>query len=428
MAQLGRTFEQITVDGDAPTVDEDVQDAFDKWREGLHDTESPGFVKAFRIPLDDHGRASHSASGQIRLGSWPVDLYDFDALCEKIIREFMLPTEQMMGVRLIGTIAGKGGARFTKIVTLQRPNPQNALSGPANKDGLGDIMRTMQESNERMLRMFQEVGAKAPATGSPQEEMMRMMAMAKMMNEPMMAMLTSLMPALAGRPVTAGVGGSMKETLETLMMMDKFLGRTRGGGGDESPAWMKMVTSVSSVAAPLLTMASQRQQAVEPVRRRLQPPATRPITDRPTPPPVSPPVSPTPVPQSAAVAAMDRPSHIAVDPFAPSVDTSAPSTQLPPGDAVMFVEMKKQVDALVQVAEAGADPLEVANLFFEQTMLTLDDSGYEQLANFLEGQNFLSRMSVLNPKVKTHTTFFQPLRDRLVQLIMEQDGDASTGA
>src|ERR1700722_2232766 len=138
MARESQIFEAVTV-GSEQSYEDDVQAAFDNWRSGLEDSESPGSIRVFRVPLDAQGNASHSASGQVRLGTWPVDQYTFDTLCDKMVKEFMLPTESMMAVRLIGTMTGKSGVRFNKIVVLQRPN---TLAPPTSlaKDGVSEIM------------------------------------------------------------------------------------------------------------------------------------------------------------------------------------------------------------------------------------------------------------------------------------------------
>ena len=91
----------------------------------------------------------------------------------------------------------------------------------------------------------------------------------------------------------------------------------------------------------------------------------------------------------------------------------------------MFAETKKQIDALVEVATAGADPLAVADMFFDQTMTSMSDEDYGKLADMIEGQSFLTQMAVLNPRVKEFAPFFENMRNRLVQRIIEADPDGA---
>lgn len=403
--------------------DEDIQAAFDAWKSGLEDSESPGSVRVFRVPLDAQGNASHSAGGQVRLGTWPVDQFTFDTLCDKMVKEFMLPTESMMAVRLIGTMAGKQGVRFNKIVVLQRPN---VLANPnLPKNEVSEIMRAMQEGQERMFRMIQEM--KPPTTaGSPgdMQGMMQFAAMMRVMTEPMTQMMGPMMAALAGRPIPAGpAGGGIKETIETMMLMDKFMGRR--GGGPSEPDWMRMTTAVAGVAKPLLELAAANQ--LQGTRTRKQPaqlaaPRTAGVAQPvPAPAPQSVPVQPTATPPVYTGVDLSRPSPLPAGSLAPGPNITTPSTHLPQETPTMFAETKKQIDALVDVARNNADPVAVADLFFDQTMTTLSDHDYSQLAAIIESDNFLSTIGIYNTQVKDYADWFGRMRTQLVERIKEAD-------
>lgn len=436
MERVGRIID-VMPNGDAP-FDDDVEQAFDEWKKGFEDSESPGTIRAFRIPLDEQGRASHSASGQIRLGTWPVDMFDFDTLCDKLKREFMPPGDNLMAVRLIGTLAGKAGVRFNKIVTLQRPNSLDP-PGTVPKDGMAEVMRSMQDSNERMMRLFQEMRGPVPAEGNTggMSSMMQTVAMMRVLTEPMTQMMAPMMAAMAGRPLPAVTpGSSMKEMIETMMLMDKFMGRRGGGGGDGEPDWMKLTTAVTGVAKPLLEMAAARQLEGTRTRKSLAapagpaPPAVTPQPFQPVAPPAAnptpiAPVGVRPVAPSGGVD-LSRPSPLPAGSLAQGADIAVPSSQLPQGNSTMFAEYKKQVDALVDVARTGADPVAVADAFFEQTMMALPDDAYGQLAAIVEEDSFLGTIGIYNSQVKEYATFFNALRARLIERITDEDsGEAS---
>lgn len=412
--------------GDEAPYEDDVEAAFYEWKKSFDDSESPGTIRAFRIPHDEQGRAGHSSGNQIRLGMWPVDQYDFDTLCDKLKREYMPPGDTLMVVRLIGTLSGKSGVRFNKLVTLQRANAPDTPGGTP-KNEFADVMRQMQDSNERMMRLFQEMRGPGPADGNSggMPAMMQTVAMMRVLTEPMTQMMGPMMAALAGRPVPPSVpGSSIKELMETMMLMDKFMSR-RGGGGSEEPDWMKLTGAVAGVAKPLLEMAAARQLEGSRTRKSLaapaQPPPVQPVaptTANPTP------VTPAPARPVAPASGVDlsRPSPLPAGSLAQGVNIEAPSSQHPPGDGTMFAEYKKQVDALVDVARNGADPIAVANAFFDQTMMELNDADYGRLAAIVENESFLATIGIYNAQVKEYGAFFTALRTRLIERINEEDG------
>lgn len=420
--------------GDEAPYEDDVEAAFYEWKKSFDDSESPGTIRAFRIPHDEQGRAGHSSGNQIRLGMWPVDQYDFDTLCDKLKREYMPPGDTLMVVRLIGTLSGKSGVRFNKLVTLQRAN-QPETPGGTPKNEFADVMRSMQDSNERMMRLFQEMRGPVTNEGNAggMSGMMQTVAMMRVLTEPMTQMMAPMMAALAGRPLPATApGASMKETIETLMLMDKFMGR-RGGGGNDEPDWMKLTGAVAGVAKPLLEMAAARAAEGTRTRKSLAAPTgpVQPVAQPPSQPVAPPTANPTPIapvgvrpvaPSSGVD--LSQPSPLPAGSLAQGVDINAPSTQLPAGEGNMFAEYKKQVDALVDVARNGADPVAVADAFFDQTMMKLDDANYNGLAEIVENESFVATIGIYNAQVKEYGAFFAALRTRLMERINDEDGSA----
>lgn len=413
MAREGRTIEYVQAE-EVPL--DDVESAFNDWRAGLEETESPGQIRAFRIPLDEQGRASYSATGQVRLGAWPIDQYDFDTLCSKILREYMLPSETIMAVRLIGTLTSKSGVRFNKIVMLQRPNAQNALAGPASSSSdLSSVLNSMQQGQERMMRMFHEMaGPKANPEGST--EMMRMAAMMRVMMEPMTTMMGPMLAALAGRPpAPMAPGGDIKSTIETMMLMDRFMGR-RGGSRESSSDFAQIATAVAGVAKPVLEMAAANANA----RNRNNAQAVR-STNTPITQSVAPQLRPDAKgvgPETAVpVAGVDLSQPSVMSPTKDYVDLSTPSVV---GD-LMFAETKKQIDAIVTAAQEGSDPDAVAERFFEDVMLDLPEAIYGKLCASIESDGYISSLGAYNRYVHTLVPWFERFRTRITQLIVEAD-------
>lgn len=412
-----RVFEAIPVTD--PPIEDDVEAAFNDWIDGLKDSEAPGMVRAFRIPLDEQGKPSYSATGQVRLGAWPIDQFDFDALCTKIMKEYMLPTETMMAVRLMGTIKGKGGASFNKIVMLQRPNTSGLVPSRGQESGLSEIIRSMQESNVKMMQMIQEMNGGNRTSQDSSNDVMRTVAMMRVLMEPMNSMMGPLLAAVAGRPPPATAPSStMKETIETMMMVEKFMGGKRGGDSS-SDNFAAIATAVSNVAKPVLEIAAQNmgRQRNRAAISHVQPVVAVPPTAQfatPSPPPVA----PSPVPPSGVD--LSKPSPLPVGSLAPGPDTNAPSSSFD-GEPNMFAEVKTQIDALVQVAQQGSDPVMVAEHFYTEVLEQLNERNYGRIAAVLESDNYLDQLAIYNPKIKELREWSDLFRGKIVQLIIAAD-------
>lgn len=87
----------------------------------------------------------------------------------------------------------------------------------------------------------------------------------------------------------------------------------------------------------------------------------------------------------------------------------------------MFAEMKKQVDALVQIAQSGVDASAVADEFFQTTMLPLTEEDYGRLAAVVESDGFLNSVRIYNAQVGQLEPWFTAFRDRLVARIVAED-------
>lgn len=414
----GRIVYEGTVVDENP-LDDDVEAAFKAWQGGFEDSETPGQIRAFKVPLDSDGRASHSAQNQIRLGNWPVDQYSFDELCNKLMRDYMDASEMTMAVRLIGTETGKSGVRFNKIVTLRRANqtPQTSTA----KDSVAEILRAMQENNAAMMRAVAEM--RGPnVTAQSTDNMQQMMQFAAMMRT-MMEPMTTMFAAMMGRNPASSPGPSsdLKGLVETLVALDDLRG-SRGGGDSGGDGTATIVKAVADVASPLLQMAAKAQ----PARRALPKPQMAPAP-QPLPNPMTPPVATPPQAQAPAGIDLSRPSTVQVSPFAPGPDIQAPSNPIANQESQqMFAEMKKQVDALVEMARNGADPNAVGDLFFDQQMMLLDDENYAKLAGTIEGANFLNQISIYNTGVREQLAFFEALKKRIMERVHEADAEAGT--
>jgi hypothetical protein len=404
--------EAVTIiEGGAPP--DDVDDSFDQWRDSLADGQVPGKVTAYQIPMDDHGVPQPSAKNQIRLGAWPSDAYDFDGLCALLIREYMTP-EKILCVRLMGTKAGEPGLKFNKVVTLRAPNtPQKPAGNGANPESAADLMKAIQENNERMLQQFRALLPAAPQRDAD-GELERMLRISAMINAPNAKLMELLIPALVGRPA-APAGADPFNMLSGLVDVFGKLQdlRGEGGGGGEGSSGNDFVDVLKAIV-PIAKPALEALPAIMADRARNAPPvrALPPGAPRPQPrPPVAPGAAPTqPQPQPAAQAA---------PPPAGAVG------DIPSGDQQMFAELKPQIDALVSMAAQGSDPDGAADILFDQVIMELPDEYYEKLADLIGGQDFVTKAAVFNPAVNTHAEWFKRFQARIVARYNEEDQAAT---
>jgi hypothetical protein len=367
-----------------------VEAAFDEWRDDLRTAQSEGTVRAYRLPVSDDGTPNQTAKNQVQLGQWPVDQCTLDELCEILKKKYMLPHERFFAVRFIGTQSGKKGVRFSQVVTMQRANDDNNSNNmPARPENAADMMRVlgeMQRQNAEFLARLSERSA-PPVQSDPLD------AMAKMVG-----IMAPLMSAVSGRG--SGVG-DLKQLVETMALLDDMRGDRAAPSGDGGNNLAGILQAVSPMVAPLLQMAAANKAAqpapVAVVSRRI---------------PVDRSAQPTPNPQA-------RPTPQTAPPAQP---------QLSPEQQAMFAELKPVVDALVGTADNGAPAVDVANMFFEQSMMPLDDDGYTRLVNFLENPNSLKQLAFFSPGVNKHQQWFTDLRAQLLARISAESAAADTEA
>lgn len=206
---------------------------------------------------------------------------------------------------------------------------------------------------------------------------------------------------------------SMKGMVETMTML-KALSGGDGGGGDDT--FVEIVKAVAPHAGPALAAYASRQQAA-PVRMRVQKPA--PGSQPTKPPPVS--IQATvvnPSPKAAPVQAAGPAGHT-------GVNLDAPSQPMTDQDRNMFAQLKPQVDTLVQMFRDGADPVQCAQVFFDTTMMGVDDSTYDKLCGFFENPQAIAQISIFNTGVSELSPKFETFQKKVMELIAGQDQAAS---
>lgn len=383
---------------------DDAEAAFDEFRESFNTGDEPGVVRAWELQIDERGNVGTTRM-QTRLGSWPIDAYKFDELCAMIVDQYMEVGQPRMAVRLVGTRKEQTGYVFNKIVMLKRALKTESSSN--GKESTATIMKLMQEMNEKNMAMIArlQTPVEKPDTMA---EIQKMMAFAQAMNAPMMGMLQSLLPALAGRPAPAAgpdAFGNLGGLLDVAERLADLRGEGGGGGGADD-SWSGILKAIVPLAKPALE-ALPALAAMQAAR-----PAPAPILlPRPAPRPAAPPgTAPTPPP-------------------APAAGNPVQLTDLPSGDSAMLAQMKPQIDTLVTIAQSGSDAVGAADLIFEQVFLDprLSEDDYSRLADFIDSEKFVSYVTIMNPAAKPLAAWFEAFKIQIIQRLSAEDAADELG-
>jgi hypothetical protein len=384
---------------------DDIEGAFEDWRSSFDSGEEVGKLRAFQIPLDERGNVMATAKNQIRLGSWPIDLYDYDSLCAMLIRDFM-PPERVLAVRLVGTQAGQRGVRFNKIVVLRAPKDAPTPGRPGGEAvDMASLMRTIQENNERMLSQFRSMQP-APAPRDSMEDLQRMMALSQMINKPMTDMMAALLPALAGRPQPAA--SDPFAGLSGMLDVAEKLADLRGGGTTEPGSdWLEALRAVIPLAKPALEALPSIIAS-----RPVMPPRLA-LPQRAASPQPAPGSQPTPKPATVSQPAASPPA--------------ANATDIPSGDAQVFAQLKPQIDTLVQMASEQPDPqaaVAAADFLYDNMISTLPDEFYDRLYEVVGADNFVKNAAIFNPGVSQHVPWFEAFRRQVLKRYDDEEAAA----
>lgn len=393
---------------------DDTETAFNEFRESFNTGDEPGIVRAWELQIDERGNVG-TTKMQTKLGSWPIDAYKLDELCQMIVDQYMSPDQNRMAVRLVGTRKEQSGYVFNKIMLLKRAFRKETSSNAS--ESTSSLLKMMQENNERIIAMVQRMQAPADKPNS-MDELQKLMVFAQSMNAPMMAMLQTLLPALAGRPAPAATAGDPFGNLDSLLNVAERISDMRGGGeggGDESPlvAILKAVTPLAKPALEALPALAAMQAASRPapVPARLAAPPRAP----------APGSTPTAAPASEGVLKPAQPAApAAVDLGArqpPRTNPLIHPTDIPSGDSQMLAQLKPQIDALVSMAEQKSDPSGAADLIFDQVFMdtNLPEELFEKLASFVESDSFVTYVCVMNPAAKPHSAWFDAFKSQIIK-------------
>lgn len=218
------------------------------------------------------------------------------------------------------------------------------------------------------------------------------------------ALITALRPVTTPPDPFAG----MKTMAETLTVLQGLK------GGDTDDSLVAIVKAVAPHAGPALAALAARPAAV-PVRQRMPAPGSQPTQLAPK---IAAPAQP--IPQAPPLAVKPMPPVAQPTPHT-GVNLDAPSQPMSDQDRNMFAQLKPQVDTLVQMFREGADPQACAQVFFDTTLMNVDDAGYDKLCTFFENPGAIDQITIFNTGVKELRPQFEAFQKAVVEKIAAQD-------
>lgn len=395
-------------------MDEDTRREFDEFDAALRQASGPGTIRVFRLPLGEDGRPQHNSS-QVVLFAVPLGSATLEDIIARCKKSYMLPTENFLSIRLIGTMQGKKGTLFSKVVTIQRSREENANLQAGGNESIAAILRAVQESTDKNMEMMRQIFSEQMQSRlqTPQRDPLELITT-------LIGALTPIVGALSARPAPAGA--SIVEQITALKALkdlsSDFLGETSSGEDGDS------IGAILKGAAPLLqsfaeVAKSMPRPAAPMVRANLQ----RRLVAGPA--AQAAPVAPTAAPAAAKPAPVVSPAPVA----STSPDASATAVspvQVSPGDnQAMLMQLRPQLLALAEMAAEGADPVTAAEIALQS--LPNDEQVDEALYGLLSDEKCIEKLCTIQPAVKGQIEWFQKFRAAmLAQFVSEDEPESVT--
>jgi hypothetical protein len=405
-----------------PELLEDVDDAdseaaWDGWISDLKRANGSGLIRAAKLPTDEQGNPLPNSKGQIQLGSWPHDQFDYDSLLAHIRMRFMKPGETIH-VRITGTEPGKPGVKVNNIVSLQRDAP--AVGTDAMTSQLGEVLTAMREDRAALTTTLQAIltPPAPPAAPVPGPSAMVVMKDIAAVLTPFFAPIIAAWIARPSKPQSDI--GQMIEAVARLK--DLSNGGSEGGSNDDNSI-AGLVKAVAPSGLQLLNTLAQNQQrpAALPPPRGVPPAQVSARVVVPTAPIA--PVHSSAVPP-AAVRANDGSDASVVPIVHPAPVAPSAPPPISHEDTSMLASLKPHLEELCNLADQSADAVEVAKL----TLATLPPEFDEAIADLISNKENFERLRIICPRMTAHAAWFEMLRVTLETEIFEPDSAGNSPA
>jgi hypothetical protein len=380
--------EAVDVDSESIGLDDDAQQAYETFRDALAQSQSPGTIRIYRLPMNERNEPVSNAGTQIYLDAVPMDRYEYDALLTMIRQRFMRPGENLMPIRLMGIIAGRRGTAFNRVVMLQRSNEEEASRNiPVAATDPTLILRAVQEMNERSAQRMEAMFERMAAARTPPPDPMAQMT-------GLISALAPILAAAAGRPVASDGGSAVSNMKELFALMQMSREMFAGSGksnsdDDDSDDGMTGVLKAGLNALPSLVQAINSRPQVIAV------PASASGQSMLPPPP--PPQQPAPQPRQNIP--MQNPTQNIQAPQQPTMEQQQ-----------MIAELLKQISQMNDVLDANAasgQPQPDANALAEIFADQIPDEALDKLGALLDRPDLFDYLAKLAPRMRSHEQWWR---------------------
>lgn len=405
--------EYIAADGVG--TDPDLEAEFDELREALNNAEKGGKVNVYRVPLDDSNNPMPNAKHQIQLFSFPVGQMDLENVIAKVKRDYMLPTENFITIRLIGVQPGLRGTRFNRIVTIQRANSENksSTSGPENRESVAAILRAIQETNSQQLQYWQAFFQRT----QPQQGQKDPLEMAIAMMSVMAQMVGNLSK---GAPATAAP--TLLEQIQTMKALKDLSGELIGDsnmGDDNSVAGI--LKAVTPLALPVLQTMAAQAPARPPLQGSLA--APRPVA------PISRPNAPvfTGAPEIMPQSVNPSPPVESARPNVIHLPDEGKKEMRPENsEKSMLTQLIGFINDVLVLAEKNVEPSLAAEIILDSLSGVGDgddEKVTQKLLELLDDDKWLKKIVALEPKANVFSVWLTSVRDSILAQFEESASD-----
>lgn len=414
-------YEGSHYDGDAGGAldDEDTLREYDELAASVDSTTEEVYIRVHRLPLDENGIPSSNSGVQLYLFSAPVGLYKYDNLIEKIKKHYMTGEERIIAVRIACYQTGKRGARFNRIVRIQKEVNLTPMVQPAGDSAVLQAIQAMMRQNADLMRVMMERREAVPAP-DPVDQLGKLTGA-----------LAPMLTVMAGRPIAeAAPQKSFVDQLIELKKVKEVMGgmfddaptAAPGSDGDSTAEILRALGPYVPLLLRVLQGATRTPgvPVVDPLS--FTPPADQTVR-----------ASDTALPSvqipSDSMEQFTSPPAMAAKPSGPRFEwpTTAASPATPAETSIVSTEeiqmlnvLRPQLETLTQMAAEGANPVEVAQLTLEQLPESPDVDA--QLYRLISDPKCLNKLALIQPLVNQHRAWFEQLIQALLAEF-EEDTD-----
>lgn len=358
-----------------PLSDDSQETAFEELRSQSGAESDQKVMWVYRVPTDAKG--APITRGQMeQLISTPIDAMSIDQVLETVRNEFMADDDRVWLIRVHVRKPGQRGILWQQVYTVRKALKAKAT---AQESKLGEVISAVREM--QAMHMQREQPRAVPAQDNFGIREILAMQQQSMQNT------IAMMAAMNGGGAKSASADPMDAMSKMIAMMGQMnsLRESLGGGGGDDNSTLGLVKALAPMGVGLMEVLKKNQPA-----QLAAPVATLPHQ--------GPPAVAAPIPNATGPAAIQP------------LNTDAP----------MIAELRKNLEALADIAATNPDAKETAAMVLSQLPEEYDNQIYQ----LLSGGNWFAQICILQPKMKPHEAWLTTVRDEILASFAEGDTPA----